>query len=62
MSEVPKRAFGDAASDKARSGTAVCKSRIELLSVNLTINGRRVVLEVDRVACVTYRSPRRLNS
>ena len=40
MSEVPKRAFGDAASDKARSGTAFCKSRIELLSVNLLSTAR----------------------
>jgi hypothetical protein len=29
MSETPKRAFGDAASDKTRGGTAIGKPRIE---------------------------------
>jgi hypothetical protein len=40
MSEVAKRGFGDGASNKTPRGNAIGKPRIELVSVNLTVNGR----------------------
>ena len=37
---APKQGFGDSENDKATGSTAMCRPRIEQVSVNLTVNGR----------------------
>jgi hypothetical protein len=39
MSEAGKRRLGRGTSNRTSSGNAIGKSRIELVSVNLTVNG-----------------------
>ena len=47
MSRTPKPGSGDAATDKAPSGTATGKSRIEPVPVNLTVNGLARTITVE---------------
>jgi xanthine dehydrogenase YagT iron-sulfur-binding subunit len=47
MSKTPKPEFGDAGSDKLPSGTTSGKSRIELVPVNLTVNGQARTITVE---------------
>src|SRR5437879_269285 len=47
MSRTPKPGSGDAAIDKTPSGTATGKSRIEPVSVNLTVNGLARTIAVE---------------
>jgi xanthine dehydrogenase YagT iron-sulfur-binding subunit len=47
MSEAGKRGFGDGASNKTPSANAIGKPRIELVSVNLTVNGRACPITVE---------------
>jgi xanthine dehydrogenase YagT iron-sulfur-binding subunit len=45
MSETPK--FGGAADDKTRSGSCSAKSRVEVVTVNLTVNGQRRTITIE---------------
>ena len=45
MSETPK--FGGAADDKTRSGSSSAKSRVEVVTVNLTVNGQRRTITIE---------------
>ena len=45
MSETPK--FGGAVNDKAPSGSNSAKSRVELVSVNLTVNGQPRTMTIE---------------
>jgi xanthine dehydrogenase YagT iron-sulfur-binding subunit len=47
MSRTPKPGSGDAATDKTPSGTGTGKSRIEPVSVNLTVNGLARTITVE---------------
>ena len=47
MSEVGKGGFGDGTSSKTLSGNAIGKLHIELVSVNLTVNGRFRPIRVE---------------
>jgi xanthine dehydrogenase YagT iron-sulfur-binding subunit len=47
MSKTGKRGFGDGASNKTSSGNAISKPRIELMPVNLTVNGRVCPITVE---------------
>jgi hypothetical protein len=47
MSETRKRAFRNAVSDKTASGTTIGKPRIELVPVNLTVNGQARTITVE---------------
>ena len=45
MSETPK--FGGAADDKTRSGSSSARSRVEVVTVNLTVNGQRRTITIE---------------
>ena len=45
MSETPK--FGSAANDQPRSGSSSAKSRVEVVSVNLTVNGQPRTMTIE---------------
>ena len=45
MSETPK--FGSAANDKTPSGSSSAKSRVELVSVNMTVNSQRRTMTIE---------------
>jgi xanthine dehydrogenase YagT iron-sulfur-binding subunit len=45
MSETPK--FGGAADDKTRSGSSGAKSRVEVVAMNLTVNGQRRTITIE---------------
>ena len=45
MSETPK--FGGAADDQPRSGSSSAKSRVEVVSVNLTVNGQPRTMTIE---------------
>ncbi len=45
MSETPK--FGGAANDKTPSGSSSAKSRVELVSVNLTVNSQPRTMTIE---------------
>jgi hypothetical protein len=53
MSRTAKSGSGDAATEKAPSGTATGKSRIEPVPVNLTVNGltRAITVEPRVMRC-----------
>jgi len=44
MSETPK--FGGAADDKTPSRSSSAKSRVEVVTVNLTVNGQRRTITI----------------
>jgi len=45
MTETPK--FGAAADDKTRSGSSSAKSRVEVVTVNLTVNGQPRTMTIE---------------
>ena len=45
MSETPK--FGGAADDKTPSGSSGAKSRVEVVTVNLTVNAQRRTISIE---------------